>query len=118
MASSPVHSRSRRFFTPVAFATITWKTYVLFAVFCAAMFIHCFFLFPETANKPLEEVAGIFEDSGPGSVEYIGTPAWKTRNDRRAALQLERNVVDPEKRPVDARNSDEAKRKDKPKASP
>ncbi|KAI1149408.1 high-affinity glucose transporter [Nemania diffusa] len=106
------------FFTPVAFATITWKTYVLFAVFCAAMFIHCFFLFPETANKPLEEVAGIFEDSGPGSVEYIGTPAWKTRNDRRAALQLERNVVDPEKRPVDARNSDEAKRKDKPKASP
>ncbi|KAI0867854.1 high-affinity glucose transporter [Hypoxylon argillaceum] len=106
------------FFTPVAFATITWKTYVLFAVFCAAMFIHCFFLFPETANKPLEEVAGIFEDSGPGSVEYIGTPAWKTRNDRRAALQLERNVVDPEKRPVDARSSDEAKRKDKPKASP
>ncbi|KAI1121916.1 high-affinity glucose transporter [Nemania abortiva] len=105
------------FFTPVAFATITWKTYVLFAVFCASMFIHCFFLFPETANKPLEEVAGMFEDGGLGSIKYIGTPAWKTRNDRRAALQLERNVVDPEKRPADTRSSDEAMSKDGPKES-
>ncbi|KAI0545991.1 high-affinity glucose transporter [Xylaria curta] len=77
-------------FTPVAFAAITWKTFVLFAVFCAAMFIHCFFLFPETANKSSEEVAAIFEDNGPGSIKYIGTPAWKTR-DRR-----ENNVVDDE----------------------
>ncbi|KAI0101792.1 high-affinity glucose transporter [Nemania sp. FL0031] len=105
------------FFTPVAFETITWKTYVLFAVFCAAMFIHCFFLFPETANKPLEEVASIFEDNGPGSIKYIGTPAWKTHNDRRAALQLERNAVDPEKRPMDTRSSDEAVSRDSPKAS-
>ncbi|KAI1819108.1 high-affinity glucose transporter [Xylaria intraflava] len=81
------------YFTPVAFANITWKTYVLFAVFCATMFGHCFFLFPETANKPLEEVAAIFEDNGPESIKYIGTPAWKTRNDRHAALQLERNVI-------------------------
>ncbi|KAI0183347.1 putative high-affinity glucose transporter protein [Xylaria flabelliformis] len=86
-------------FTPVAFATITWKTYVLFAVFCASMFIHCFFLFPETANKSSEEVAAIFEDNGPGSIKYIGTPAWKTRNDRHATLQREINVVDPEMNP-------------------
>ncbi|TGJ77104.1 hypothetical protein E0Z10_g10777 [Xylaria hypoxylon] len=89
------------YFTPVAFASITWRTYVLFAVFCASMFIHCFFLFPETANKPLEEVAGIFEDNSLGSIKYIGTPAWKTRNNRHAALQLERNIVDPEKKPGD-----------------
>ncbi|KAI8629981.1 high-affinity glucose transporter [Xylariaceae sp. FL1651] len=86
------------YFTPTAFASITWKTYVLFAVFCASMFVHCFFLFPETANKPLEEVAAIFEDSGTGLIKYIGTPAWKTHNDRRTALRVERNVVDPEEK--------------------
>ncbi|KAI2624056.1 high-affinity glucose transporter [Xylaria nigripes] len=84
------------YFTPIAFANISWRTYVLFAVFCAAMFVHCFFLFPETANKPLEEVAAIFEDDGPESIKYIGTPAWKTRNDRQIALQLEHDMMDPE----------------------
>ncbi|KAI1112336.1 high-affinity glucose transporter [Nemania sp. NC0429] len=105
------------YFTPVAFATITWKTYVLFAVFCASMFIHCFFLFPETANKPLEEVAAIFEYSGPGSIKYIGTPAWKTRNDRHSTLHLERNVVDPGNKSASLRSSDEAHSKDESKAS-
>ncbi|KAI1194701.1 high-affinity glucose transporter [Nemania serpens] len=105
------------YFTPVAFATITWKTYVLFAVFCASMFLHCFFLFPETANKPLEEVAAIFEDSGPGSIKYIGTPAWRTRNDRHTALHLERSVVDPENKTADIGSSDEVNSKDESKAS-
>ncbi len=75
------------------------------------MFIHCFFLFPETANKALEEVAGIFEDSSPGSIKYIGTPAWKTRNNRRAALQLEYSIADPEKKPGDTLSSGEVKSK-------
>ncbi|KAI3326435.1 hypothetical protein HD806DRAFT_551390 [Xylariaceae sp. AK1471] len=63
------------YFTPVAFATITWKTYMLFAVFCAFMFINCFLLFPETADRPLEEVAAIFEDTDQGLIKYIGIPA-------------------------------------------
>ena len=62
------------------------------------MFIHVFFIFPETANKPLEEVAAIFEDTGPGSIKYLGTPAWKTHNDRRRALQMESNEIDPEEK--------------------
>ncbi|KAI1270103.1 high-affinity glucose transporter [Xylariaceae sp. FL1019] len=77
------------YFVPISFATIRWRTYVLFAVFCAVMFIHVLFMFPETANKPLEEVAAVFEDRGHGSVKYIGTPAWRTHNDRRAARRLE-----------------------------
>ncbi|KAI0142225.1 high-affinity glucose transporter [Xylariaceae sp. FL1272] len=93
------------YFVPVAFATIRWRTYLLFAVFCAAMFIHVLFMFPETANKPLEEVADIFENRRPGSIKYIGTPAWKTRNDRRAALELEHqggvNLKDLESRYVE-----------------
>jgi sugar porter (SP) family MFS transporter len=54
------------YFVPPAFSNITWRVYVVFAVFCAAMTIHVFFMFPETANKTLEEVEGIFDGSKPG----------------------------------------------------
>ncbi len=78
---------------PPAFEQITWKTYILFVVFCISMFIHVFFLFPETANKPLEEVEEIFNDKLPGAIKYIGQPAWKTRNTRSLVLQRERNEI-------------------------
>jgi len=42
------------------------------------MTIHVFFMFPETAGKPLEEVTSMFED--PNGIRYVGTPAWKTKN--------------------------------------
>ncbi|KAH8671339.1 high affinity glucose transporter [Xylariales sp. PMI_506] len=84
-------------FVPVAFTNITWKTYVLFAVFLFAMFFHVFFFFPETANKPLEEVESIFDDTLPGAKRYIGTPAWKTHNDR-SIIRHERNLVSSEEK--------------------
>jgi hypothetical protein len=40
------------------------------------MFIHVFFMFPETAGKSLEEVEGMFLD--PKGFKYLGTPAWRT----------------------------------------
>ncbi|KAK9413098.1 putative Major facilitator superfamily (MFS) profile domain-containing protein [Seiridium unicorne] len=93
-------------FVPPAFANITWKVYVLFAVFLFAMFFHVFFLFPETANKPLEVVEAIFDDTTPGSVRFIGTPAWKTHNDR-SIIRAERNLVsDEEKLGVEAEHKD------------
>lgn len=64
-------------FVPEAFANIKWKTYLVFGIFLIAMFIHVFFLFPETAGKTLEETEAIFED--PNGIAYIGTPAWKTK---------------------------------------
>ncbi|KAK4160257.1 general substrate transporter [Cladorrhinum sp. PSN259] len=79
------------YFVPPAFANITWRVYVLFATFCAAMFLHVFFMFPETANKPLEEIENIFDDTKPGAIKNIGTPAWKTKNSRNAVLRRERN---------------------------
>ncbi|KAI0842706.1 general substrate transporter [Hypoxylon sp. FL0890] len=85
------------YFVPPSFANITWKTYVLFAVFCFAMFWHTFFLFPETANKTLEEVEDIFENNNPGSIKYIGTPAWKTHNDR-SIVRLEHNMASSEEK--------------------
>ncbi|TKX22040.1 high-affinity glucose transporter-2 [Elsinoe australis] len=66
------------YFVPPAFVNIRWQVYIVFGVFCVAMFIHVFFLFPETAGKPLEEVTSLFED--PTGLPYIGTPAWKTKN--------------------------------------
>ncbi|KAL2177289.1 general substrate transporter [Thermothelomyces heterothallicus CBS 202.75] len=77
------------YFVPPAFENITWKTYVIFAVFCAVMFLHVFFFFPETANKTLEEIEQIFDDKRPGAIKYIGTPAWKTHNDRKAMITHE-----------------------------
>jgi MFS family permease len=64
------------YFVPIAFRNIAWRTYIIFGVFCIMMFVHVFFLFPETAGKPLEEVTHMFED--PRGVKHIGTPAWRT----------------------------------------
>ncbi len=81
------------YFVPPAFASIGYKVYILFGVFLAAMFIHVFFLFPETASKPLEEVEEIFNDNTPGSIKYLGTPAWKTHVDTNSR-RLERGEMD------------------------
>jgi len=81
------------YFVPPAFANIRWKVYIVFGVFCAAMFLHVLFLFPETSQKPLEEVEYIFDDSTPGSFKYLGTPAWKTAVDKNTG-RLERGEMD------------------------
>lgn len=80
------------YFVPPAFITIRWQVYIVFGVFCVAMFLHVFFLFPETAGKPLEEVTAMFED--PTGIPYIGTPAWKTRNYYSTATRLEHGDVE------------------------
>ena len=61
------------------------------------MFIHVFFLFPETAGKTLEDVDHVFND--PNGIKYIGTPAWKTHVHFREILEVERHgsVMDEEK---------------------
>ena len=77
------------YFVPPAFVNITWKVYILFGVFLLAMFIHVFFMFPETANKTLEEVETIFLD--PHGLPGIGTPAWKTKTNHKRILDVERH---------------------------
>ncbi|KAG8631629.1 hypothetical protein KVT40_000769 [Elsinoe batatas] len=76
------------YFVPPAFVNIRWQVYIIFGVFCVAMFIHVYFVFPETAGKRLEEVTEIFED--PNGLPYIGTPAWKTKNTWGAARAMEK----------------------------
>lgn len=54
------------------------------------MTIHVFFLFPETAGKPLEEVTDMFED--PKGIKYIGTPAWRTKSQFKAVEKMEQGL--------------------------
>lgn len=56
-------------FTPSAFKNITWKTYFVFATFCACMFIHTYFGFPETRGKRLEEIGQMWDER---------VPAWRS----------------------------------------
>ncbi|KAI5806989.1 high affinity glucose transporter [Geopyxis carbonaria] len=70
------------YFVPPAFENIQWKVYIVFGVFCAAMTLHVFFLFPETAGKTLEQVEEMFIEGG---------PAWKTG--------VVKNAVDEHMRP-------------------
>lgn len=58
-------------YSPSSFQNITWKTYIIYAVFCLCMFIHVLLGFPETKGKRLEEIGEIWD-------EHI--PAWKTKN--------------------------------------
>lgn len=100
---------------PTSFATIRWQTYIIFGVFNAAMLIHVFFLFPETAGKTLEEVELMFED--PKGIPYIGTPAWKTKVEYGTATARERG--DLTMRKLHGDESDDAERKEsvEPKAT-
>ena len=76
------------YFVPPAFVNIQWKVYIVFGVFCAAMAVHTFFLFPETAGKTLEDIEEMF---------LVGTPAWKTKVDFSSSRRAERGEVDEEK---------------------
>ncbi|KAI0129745.1 general substrate transporter [Xylariales sp. AK1849] len=52
--------------TPVAFQTITYQTYIIFAVINAFMVPSVYFFYPETAYRSLEEMDSIFHRAGPG----------------------------------------------------
>ncbi|KAK5732992.1 high affinity glucose transporter [Elasticomyces elasticus] len=76
------------YLVPPAFENITWRTYIIFGVFCVAMTFHVFFMYPETAGKPLEQVTHLFED--PSGIKHIGTPAWKTKNYYSTSARMEK----------------------------
>lgn len=80
------------------------------------MTVHVFFLFPETAGKPLEEVTEMFEcyetknkneseiqkgrggegRRGGGGIKYVGIPAWRTRSEFGRQMRRERGEVEVE----------------------
>ncbi|PSN74257.1 high affinity glucose transporter [Corynespora cassiicola Philippines] len=73
------------YFVPPAFVNIQWKVYIIFGVFCTAMAIHVFFMFPETSGKTLEEVEEMF---------LRNVPAWKTKNEFSTLVRAEAGNID------------------------
>lgn len=60
------------YFVAPAFTNIQWKTYIIFGVFCTVMTIHVFFLYPETAERSLEEIDLVFDsDAKPWQTSKI-----------------------------------------------
>jgi hypothetical protein len=49
--------------TPVSFASIGYKTYIIFAVINAFIIPCVYFFYPETAYRSLEEMDGIFQQA-------------------------------------------------------
>lgn len=56
-------------FVPTAFRNITWRTYIIFLVFCFVMTVHVYFMFPETNGKTLEEIGYMWDSK---------VPAWRS----------------------------------------
>jgi Sugar (and other) transporter len=50
--------------TPIAISNISWRTFIIFAVFCALWvpIVYCFF--PETNQLKLEDIDHLFEGGG------------------------------------------------------
>ncbi|EGW34830.1 uncharacterized protein SPAPADRAFT_145342 [Spathaspora passalidarum NRRL Y-27907] len=56
-------------YTPSGFQNISWKTYIIYGVFCIVMGIHVVVGFPETRGKRLEEIGQMWDEN---------VPAWRS----------------------------------------
>ena len=58
-------------YTPSGFKNISWKTYIIYGVFCLAMGTHVYFGFPETKGKKIGRNWSNVEEN---------VPAWRSRS--------------------------------------
>jgi sugar porter (SP) family MFS transporter len=82
-------------FVPSAFTNISWKTFIIFGVFCVVMAIHVFLLFPETKGKSLEEIDQIWAENIPAGRTASFQPRLPSLTDIKATR--ERHLSLPEK---------------------
>jgi len=54
-----------QFAWPVSIKEITWKTYIVFTIWCAVQAVVIYFFIPETKNRTLEELDEIFNAPNP-----------------------------------------------------
>ena len=73
-------------FVPPGFRNITWKIFIIFGILCWGAAAQCYFTYPETAKKTLEEIEVLFSKDGPHP--------WKTKpGDSRLDREI-RNVME------------------------
>jgi hypothetical protein len=58
-------------FVPPGFRNITWKIFIIFGILCFGAATQCYFTYPETAGKTIEEIEVLFSKEGPHP--------WKTK---------------------------------------
>lgn len=75
--------------TPPAFANLQWRTYVMFAVFNAAIIPCVWLFFPETGNRSLEEIDLIFAK---GYAENINPVKLSLEMPRVKGIELDREL--------------------------
>lgn len=80
---------------PSSFKHITWKTYIIFGVFCTLMLIHVYVMFPETKGKTLEEIERMWAENIPAwrSEHYI--PEFTLADYRKASLSSSHGSFSP-----------------------
>ncbi|TFK37519.1 general substrate transporter [Crucibulum laeve] len=73
--------------TPPAIANISWRVFIIFAIFNACWVPIVYFFFPETHSLELEEIDAIFEKGGiTGGV--WGSPGGRTVEKRRQSIRM------------------------------
>ncbi|KAL2865320.1 sugar porter family MFS transporter [Aspergillus lucknowensis] len=77
------------YFVAPAFTNIQWKTYIIFGVFCTVMTFHVFLMYPETAQRSLEEIDMMFD----GNVKAWETHKIRGRFDEQVEEQRKHSVV-------------------------
>ncbi|KAL2067678.1 hypothetical protein VTL71DRAFT_15774 [Oculimacula yallundae] len=50
-----------QFVNPIGLQSLSWKYYIVYCIWLCIVLITVFFMFPETKNHSLEDIAGIFE---------------------------------------------------------
>jgi len=80
--------------TPIAFSSIQYKTYIIFAVINAFIIPCVYFFYPETAGRSLEEMDDIFAESkSPFDVVRIANTMPK-RHGKHGQLLMDNSKVD------------------------
>jgi len=82
-ASNWIWNTALAFAVPPLLTSISWKLYMIFAVFNALALIHMFLALPETKGKTLEEMDEVFDS---------GRPAWKRPPKGSRLDQLEKDI--------------------------
>lgn len=88
--------------TPVAFNSIKWKTYIIFACINAAMVPFVYFFFPETMGRSLEDIDAIFAESNPRTPwDVVAIAARLPRNEQEPDMVVLEKLDEEERVSID-----------------
>ncbi|EMR67778.1 putative hexose carrier protein [Eutypa lata UCREL1] len=82
-------------FTPTGIANIGYRFYIIFAIFNLAFIFVVYFLYPETANRTLEDLDAYFDrDAGHPTIIPIGDKTSKSTKRPQEAIDAEASRIE------------------------